>query len=651
MRQRTEAALLQAAKGHLERGQLPAARGILLKTLRAYPDALPALQLMGVVACELGQHETAIDHLKRAIRIHPGSASALFNLGKAQRLAGLPDDAIASLAAAIRLAPEMPQIYLEHGNALLDKERDDEALANYGRALQIDPYLASAYLNSGSVLLKKGAGEAAKAAFERFLELEPDDPDGLFGRANCQQDYCDWQDYDARILKLQELARKDRTSARTSLFLSTVCDDNALLRTAADNEMRLVRGVGSTPERKRRPKPDGRIRIAYVSADFRRHPVAYLAAGLFEAHDRRRFEIVGISVGPNDNSDMRHRLEQAFDRFEDLQYKKAEAIAGRIRELDVDIAVDLTGHTKHAKTQLFLRRPASIQVNFLGFPGTMGGDAFDYMVVDPFIATDDLRRNASEKLVILPDCYQPNDYKRQIADATPTRLEEGLPATGLVFCCFNHMRKITPEIFDAWMRILSRVDGSVLWLPGTVAPAVANLRAEAERRGVNSNRLVFAERKPLEQQHLARIRLADLFLDTFPYTAHTTATDALWAGCPVVTMSGNSFASRVCGSLLRTAGLPELAVSSLGAYEALALRLAGQPDELRVLKARLTENRHTSPLFDTRLFCSNLERAYEEMVRIAATGGRPAEIDVRELVGKRQLQDGNVETNSVRLES
>lgn len=592
----------------------------MLKTLRAYPDALPALQLMGVVACELGQYETAIDHLKRAVRAHPGSASALFNLGKAQRLAGLPDEALTSLAAARHLAPDMPQIYLEYGNALLDSERDDEALANYQRALQIDPHLSSAHLNSGLVLLKKGAGEAANAAFKRFLEFEPDDPNGLFRRAICQQDYCDWQDYDARISKLLELARNDRSPTGTpiSLFLSAVCDDNGLLRSAADKEMLPVRAVGGTPERKRRPRPDKRIRIAYVSADFRQHAVAYLTAGLFEAHDRRRFEIVGVSVGPNDNSDMRHRLEQAFDRFEDLQHENAEAIAGRIRELDVDIAVDLTGHTKHSKTQLFLRRPASIQVNFLGFPGTMGGDAYDYMVTDPFIATDGLRRNASEKLVILPDCYQPNDYKRQIVDATPRRLEEGLPATGFVFCSFNHMRKITPGIFDIWMRILSRVDGSVLWLPGTGATAESNLRGEAQRRGVNPSRLVFAKRKPLEQQHLARIRLADLFLDTFPYTAHTTATDALWMGCPVVTMTGNSFASRVCGSLLRTVGLPELAVSSLEAYEALALRLAGRPDELRALKARLIENQLTSPLFDTQLFCRNLERAYEEMIRMAA---------------------------------
>jgi protein O-GlcNAc transferase len=360
------------------------------------------------------------------------------------------------------------------------------------------------------------------------------------------------------------------------------------------------------------------------------HATSYLAAGLFEAHDRNRFEVIGISLGPDDGSGMRQRVVQAFDRFEDVHNETNASVIRRIRDLKVDIVVDLMGYSRKARPSVLLNRVAPVQVNFLGFPGTTGMGSMDYIVADPFIATDDLRRNVSEKLVILPDCYQINDDRKAIADRTPTRADEGLPDFGFVFCCFNHVRKITPHMFDAWMRILSEVQDSVLWLLGTAPSAVANLRAAAEKRQVSAERLIFAERQPLEQ-HLARIRLADLFLDTFPCNAHTTASDALWAGCPVLSMTGNTFASRVCGSLLMTIGLPELAVQSLDAYERLALRLASQPGELEVLKARLQKNRLTSPLFDTRLFCHNLERAYEEMFRRAASGDPPAEINVAAL--------------------
>src|SRR5262249_52362985 len=349
-----------------------------------------------------------------------------------------------------------------------------------------------------------------------------------------------------------------------------------------------------------------------------------------EAHDRNRFEVIGISLGGDDGSAMRQRVIRAFDRFEELHNQTNETIVRRIRDLNVDIIVDLTGYKRKARPAVLLSRVAPAQVNFLGFPGTMGMESIDYIVLELFIATDDLRCNVSEKIVVLPDCYQINDASKAIAERTPARAEEGLPETGFVFCSFNPVRKITPRMFGAWMRILREVQGSVLWLLGTAPPVEAILRSAAEKQKVDPKRLIFAERWPLEQ-HLARIRLADLFLDTFPCNAHTTASDALWVGCPVVSLTGNTFASRVCGSLLTTIGLPQLSVRSLDAYEALVLRLARQPGELEELKERLAKNRLMSPLFDTRLFCRNLERAYEEMMRLAKFGRPPAEITLAAL--------------------
>jgi predicted O-linked N-acetylglucosamine transferase (SPINDLY family) len=359
------------------------------------------------------------------------------------------------------------------------------------------------------------------------------------------------------------------------------------------------------------------------------HATSYLAAGLFEAHDRKRFEVIGVSLGANDKSSMRERVVKAFDRFEDVHGQANETIIRRIRDLNVDIAIDLNGFKRNARPAVFLNRVAPIQVNFLVFPGTSGMKTMDYIIADRFIATEDLRRNVSEKMVLLPNCYQANDDKKEIAEYTPRRDEEGLPPAGFVFCSFNQARKITPQMFDVWMRVLRDVPDSVLWLLSAAPAVIANLRASAERRSIDGQRLVFADHRPLDQ-HLARIRLADLFLDTFPCNAHTTASDALWAGCPVVTLTGNTFASRVCGSLLTTIGLPELSVETLKEYEELVLRLARHPQELQILKGRLAGNRLTSPLFDTKRFCLNLERAYEEMSRLARMGKAPEDIDVLE---------------------
>jgi len=355
-----------------------------------------------------------------------------------------------------------------------------------------------------------------------------------------------------------------------------------------------------------------RIRVAYVSADFHAHATAALTAGVFEAHDRGRFETVAISFGRDDESAMRKRLERAFDRFIDMRGKSDMEIARAIRELEIDIAVDLKGYTSDARPAVFSSRPAPLQVNYLGFPGTMGAPFIDYLIADPIVVPNAQKAFYAEKIVWLPDTYQPNDRSRDVADVPVDRVRAGLPPSGVVFCCFNNSYKIQPQIFDAWMRLLKGVEESVLWLLEDNAAATRNLQREAAARGVDPARLVLAPRAPLPE-HLARHTLADLFLDTLPYNAHTTASDALWMGVPIVTCKGNTFAGRVAASVLHAAGLLELATESLEDYETLALRLARDPAALANIKTKLVARRGTTPLFDVVRFTRHLEAAYVTM--------------------------------------
>ena len=373
-----------------------------------------------------------------------------------------------------------------------------------------------------------------------------------------------------------------------------------------------------------------RIKVAYLSADFRRHATAYLIAELIERHDRERFEVIGVSFGPDDNSDMRARLVGAFDRFVDVTRSSDEEAAQLIASARVDIAVDLMGHTQYSRPRILAFRPAPVQASYLGFPGTTGADFIDYIIADPIVAPFDRQPYFTEKIVHLPDCYQVNDTTRRIAPRMPTREEFGLPAESFVFCCFNTSWKIAPAVFDVWMRLLEAIPGSVLWLLRDSPDAESNLRREAAARGTDPARLVFAGRVAPDE-HLARHRLADLFLDTLPYNAHTTASDALWAGLPLVTCCGATFAARVAASLLKAVGLPELVTDSLADYETLALRLARDDSLRRRFRARLEQNRLTCPLFDAERFRQHLEAAYQTMWGLWQRGESPRSFSVEPL--------------------
>jgi predicted O-linked N-acetylglucosamine transferase (SPINDLY family) len=404
----------------------------------------------------------------------------------------------------------------------------------------------------------------------------------------------------------------------------------ALTAVSADpEEQRLCAGLYSAERVKSRERVwkgqryrHGKIRVAYLSADFREHAVAYCVAELIELHDRSRFEIVGASFGTDDGGATRARLVRTFDRFIDLRPLGDRAAAKLLCEAEIDIAVDLMGHTRAARSGILAHRPAPVQAGYLGHPGTVGADFLDYILADKFALPEKHQAFFSEKVVYLPDSYQANDRRREIAAEARTREEVGLPAEGFVFCCFNNSYKINPRMFDVWMRLLAGVPGSVLWLFEDIASVGSNLRKEARARGVDPDRLVFAPRLPAAE-YRARCRLADLCLDTLPYNGHGTTGDMLWCGVPVLTCAGTTFPGRVAGGLLRAVGLPELIVRDLAEYEETALRFASDRTLLAELRGRLARNRSSAALFDTDRFRRHIESAYTTMWEIAQHGEDP----------------------------
>jgi protein O-GlcNAc transferase len=621
---------------YLNRGNLLAALGQPEAALASYehaircrPDNPDALSNRGCVLKMLGRLEDAVVSCEQALTFNPGHVGALNNLGNA--LLGLwrLDDALACYERAIKQSPDDADGYSNRGNALLAARQLEAALLSYDAALALNPNLVEAWNNRGNALVGLQRFEEAAASFGRALDLNPDIP-FLFGTwLHTRMKVCDWQGL------TEDLARYEADIAAgkpvAAPFASLGLIDRPDLHRKAAEMFAAVRhpavADGVLMGADRRPAKNGKIRIGYYSADFHNHATAYLMAELFEAHDAARFELVGFSFGPDKNDEMRQRLVGAFDNFIDVRNHSDREVAALSRELGIDIAVDLKGYTQDCRPGIFAAGCAPIQVSYLGYPGTMGVPYIHYVIADRTVIPPDHQGDYSEAVVYLPDTYQVNDSTRRISERTITREECGLPAEGFVFCCFNNNYKILPASFDGWMRILGAVEGSVLWLLEDNAIAAANLRREAEARGIAGERLVFAQRMALDE-HLARHRLADLFLDTLPYNAHTTASDALWAGLPVLTCLGKSFASRVAASLLRAIGLPELIVETADAYEATAIALAGDRARLDALRARLEENRRSFPLFDGRLFAKNLEAAYAAMFARWQAGLAPSFIEV-----------------------
>jgi protein O-GlcNAc transferase len=608
----------------MEMGRHEAAIASVEKALALRPGDADGHNNLAAALRNLGRGEAAVDRYQQALALNPRHAEALNGLGVALAQLNRYGAAAASFERAIALRPDYAEAQSNLGNALRHLRRYDDAIASLERAVALMPGDAGAHANLAKVWRELKQDDKAIACLDRALAIDPDHPDALSLRVYLQQRLCDWSGLERRREALLAQLGAGTGLPAPFAFLALVDDPAAQLACAR-------RWRSKTP-----PLPplvgarrSGRatLRLAYVSADFHDHATARLMAELFERHDRSRFEVMAFSHGADDASPMRRRLIAAFDRFFDMRQESDDDIARRIAGEEIDILVDLKGHTEGNRLDILARRPAPLQVHYLGYPGTLGADFVDYLIADRFVAPPEQQQNFSETLVYLADCYQINDRQRAIAEAAPSRRDCGLPDLGFVFCSFNNSYKIAPPVFEVWMRLLGAVPGSALWLLADHPSAEANLRREAAARGIAPERLIFAPRVPLAK-HLARHRLADLFLDTLPVNAHTTASDALWAGLPLVTCAGKSFVARVAGSLLHAVGLPELVTQSLEAYERCALALAQQPAALAAIRQKLAAARHTAPLFDSDRTRRQIEAAYLGMWQIHQRGEQPRSFEV-----------------------
>ena len=501
-----------------------------------------------------------------------------------------------------------------------------QALAWLDRAIHINPRVASAHNHRGFALQSLRRLDEALDSYDRALALNTpvDFLPGL--RLYTQMQLGHWDTYPER-LKALEAALPLGAKVSVPFYILSWLDTPHLHLHAAKTFTQSQRPPQAALGAFKARAYDGKIRIAYYSSDFCNHAVSYLVAELFESHDRQQFEVYAMSFGLRKSDEMRHRIASAIEHFIDVAEKTDLEVAKLSRELGIDIAIDLNGFTTHARTGIFAYRCAPVQVNYLGYPGSMGAPYIDYIIADQTIIPETLQQYYTEKIVYLPHSYQANDSKRIVSDRRFTRPEVGLPENAFVFCCFNNIYKILPDIFTLWLDLLRSVPGSVLWLLDDNPTAVSNLRKEAEARGIDPTRLVFAQKKHLSD-HLARHRLADLFLDTFPYNAHTTASDALWAGLPVITLMGQSFASRVGASLLNALDLPELITKSKSEFFAKALEFANDQGLRSGIRDKLAHNRTTKPLFKGWIFAKHLEKAYFEMHQRYVSGSQPEHIHI-----------------------
>jgi predicted O-linked N-acetylglucosamine transferase (SPINDLY family) len=621
-------------------GEFEASEHLLGRAARINPGAPDLWFTRGCVFLRLRRESDALDAFDKALVLRPGFVEAALNRGALLLALKRADEALASFDTALASQPGMAQGWNNRGNALAELGRFAESVESYDRALALHPGLTEALINRGTASLALQRASEALADYERAAAAQPHNAEALAGRANalfelkrfeeaaetyrrvlaiapdypyalghlafCRAYCCDWREAEAHRAQL---------AAGIAAGARIVTPFQSLALVPAPEAQRRAAEIWTADKYPPSPAPPAqglryghdRVRLAYLSADFGEHAVATLMAGVFAHHDRTRFETFAFSFAKT------APLQSAFEHFSDVSGETDAAIAGMLRTHEIDIAVDLMGFTGESRLGVFARKAAPVQVNYLGYAGTMGASYMDYLIADATVIPDDSGAHYSETVIRLPACFLPSDNRRAIAPK-PTRTEAGLPEIGFVFCSFNNSYKFGAQSFAIWMRLLQAVDGAMLWLPQGNEAATRNLKREAEARGVAPDRLIFAPFAADASAHLARLSHADLFLDTFAYNAHSTASDALWAGVPLITCPGESFASRVAASALTAIGLPELIADSPESYEALALRLARDRDALAALRNRLARNRATQPLFDTARYTRNLEDAYFKML-------------------------------------
>lgn len=614
------------------------ARTSLDESIRLDPKNAEAHFLYGLLHHEGNEFAQALQSYDRAIALDPRMVAAYNNRGNLLRVQQRYTPALDSLDAAIRLAPADAEAHTNRGNVLLAMGRFDKAVASYDRALAIEPKLIAALVNRGLAQVERKQFAAALTSLGDALRLSPPGmcPKYLEGmQLYLQRMLCDWteaqpdaqpDDADPDLARLLDQLAQGKPVV-TPLCLLALSDSPALQRRTAE-----IYVADTCPKRKTIPfpprAPRQRIRVGYFSADFREHPVSSLTAGIFEQHDRSAFEIFGFAYGADTEDAMRRRIRRAMDQFHDVRSLTDAEVVGLSRELEIDIAVDLTGFTQCSRTGIFARRAAPTQANYIGYPGTMGASYMDYLIADEIVVPRESHRHYAEKIVSMPECYQANERPDWSGIRVPSRAECGLQDDAFVYCCFNNHAKISPEVFAGWMRILSKVADSVLWLVAGEDGVEARLRQRASKAGVDPARLIFATPWPYAE-HLGRQRLADLFLDTSPFNAGATAGAALAAGLPVLTCIGESFAGRMAASLLHAARLSELVTATREEYERRAIALARDREEFAQLRERLRGNLCTAPLFDQTAFTRALEAAYRAMQRRSLAGLEPENIAVK----------------------
>ena len=626
------------------------------KALAIKPDYAEAHFNRGSALQYLARGEEALAGFAAAVAIKPDFAEAWYNYGVALQDARRLDEALTRYDKALAVQPDYADALFNRANVLSDLRRFEEALAGYGQLLAVAPDHARAWNNRGTILWNMKRSEEALASYDRAVALEPGHAEFLSNRgimlwaekrdlagaigdlekavlADPEYDYlrgelqhlkmqaADWRGYEQQTTALEAAVRAGKRAVQPLYYLAISGEPADLLacaRTYSGHLYPPAPALWTGTTRRHR-----KIRLAYLCGEFREHPIGFLTVGLFELHDKSKFEITALDSGWDDGSATRKRHAAAFDKFIDIAKLSDTAVAEKIQAEEIDILVDVNGYTRNHRMGVLARKPAPLQVQYLGFPGTLGAPAIDYIMADHMVIPDNQRPYYSEHVVYLPDSYYPNDSRRGLPQTAPRRSAYGLPESPggnpFIFCNFNHSYKITPAVFAAWMRILRKVEGSVLWLLESNRQCCENLRREAAAHGVAGERLVFAPQTS-QDKHMARLQLADLCIDTLPYNAHTTGSDALWAGVPLVTCRGQAFAGRVAASLLGAVGLPELVTDNLDAYEALIVALAGDPVRLRSLRRKLADNRLSAPLFDTDRHRRHIESAYTTMWDMFARG-------------------------------
>ena len=554
---------------------------------------------------------TALDFINKAIKINPNFAEAYNEQGNALNELKKLEEAIKSYNNAININPEYADAYYNKGLVFHELKKLESAVQNYDKAIKINPKHIMSHNNKGFALQQLKKVDASLKSYNEAYKINPNF-NFLFGKLiHTKNKLCKWETFDEDMNSLKEKLNKNKVASLPFSILS-LYDSPLLQRKTSEMYIKETFPKKNILKPTTKGLTNKKIRLGYYSADFYNHAMSYLLAKLFELHDKSKFEIIAFSFSPERDDEMSKRISNAFDQFIKVNFKTDKEISELSRELKIDIAIDLMCFTTNSRTGIFSEKCAPIQINYLGYPGTSGANFIDYIIADKNLIPKKNQKYYSENIIYLPNTYQVRDSTQKISNKIFTKDELGLPKNSFVFCCFNQNYKITPSVFDIWMRLLKKVEKSVLWLIKDNDVAVYNLKKEAEKRGVKSDRIIFAKHMPVPE-HLARHKIADLFVDTFPYTAHTTCSDALWSGLPVITRMGQSFASRVAGSLLNAVNLKELITKTEKEYEDLILKLAKNPKQLKKIKNKLKKNRLKEPLFNSKLYTKKIESAYKKV--------------------------------------